>query len=400
VVVFPAAVSRQRWNSLFRTPLWVCFLFVSLLMTGRCPAQTAQSDGMVTEVRIEEEGSPLRVRGRLVAEGSDGALLLEDVDGKYRLISAKAVQERTSTADSFQLVSDEDFGRRLLAEVGEGFEIRETQHFLICSNSSEAYSDFCGRLLEKVFEEFIAMTGDLGLTLRIPDRRLPILIFTSASEFQAHASRIHPETPFEDTPGFYTVRDNQVLLSDLTRDRSLRTAAIRKKLAESPLQLATIIHEAVHQLAFNTGLQNRFADNPVWFSEGLALYFEQTSVRSPLLWSKPGTTNARHHPEFVRLAADGTLPIPLTELLTSDQAFQTAESARAVYAESWALMTFLIRQHPEKMGAYMRRMQSLRPLESVSAEQRIAIFRESFETEPDELQKDLIPWIRRQRVPR
>ncbi len=369
-------------------------------MTGRCPAQTAQSDGMVTEVRIEEEGSPLRVRGRLVAEGSDGALLLEDVDGKYRLISAKAVQERTSTADSFQLVSDEDFGRRLLAEVGEGFEIRETQHFLICSNSSEAYSDFCGRLLEKVFEEFIAMTGDLGLTLRIPDRRLPILIFTSASEFQAHASRIHPETPFEDTPGFYTVRDNQVLLSDLTRDRSLRTAAIRKKLAESPLQLATIIHEAVHQLAFNTGLQNRFADNPVWFSEGLALYFEQTSVRSPLLWSKPGTTNARHHPEFVRLAADGTLPIPLTELLTSDQAFQTAESARAVYAESWALMTFLIRQHPEKMGAYMRRMQSLRPLESVSAEQRIAIFRESFETEPDELQKDLIPWIRRQRVPR
>ncbi|MEI7702845.1 MAG: DUF1570 domain-containing protein [Planctomycetia bacterium] len=369
-------------------------------MIGRCPAQTAQSDGMVTEVRIEEEGSPLRVRGRLVAEGSDGALLLEDVDGKYLLISAKAVQERTSTADSFQLVSDEDFGRRLLAEVGEGFEIRETQHFLICSNSSEAYSDFCGRLLEKVFEEYIAMTGDLGLTLRIPDRRLPILIFASASEFQAHASRIHPETPFEDTPGFYTVRDNQVLLSDLTRDRSLRTAAIRKKLAESPLQLATIIHEAVHQLAFNTGLQNRFADNPVWFSEGLALYFEQTSVRSPLLWSKPGTTNARHHPEFVRLAADGTLPIPLTELLTSDQTFQTAQSARAAYAESWALMTFLIRQHPEKMGAYMRRMQSLRPLESVSAEQRIAIFRESFETAPDELQKELIPWIRRQRVPR
>jgi hypothetical protein len=111
-------------------------------------------------------------------------------------------------------------------------------------------------------------------------------------------------------------------------------------------------------------------------------------------------TNARHHPEFVRLAADGNLPIPLADLLTSDQTFQTAESARAAYAESWALMTFLVRQHPENMGAYMRRMQALRPLESVSGEQRITMFRESFQTTPEEVQKELIPWIRRQRIPR
>ena len=34
--------------------------------------------------------------------------------------------------------------------------------------------------------------------------------------------------------------------------------------------VATIIHEATHQLAYNSGMQRRYADNPMWVSEGLA----------------------------------------------------------------------------------------------------------------------------------
>jgi hypothetical protein len=373
---------------------------VTLSFSSPVLSQTAPVGNLVTEVQVLDGGTSRTIQGLLRAESSDGTILLEDALGKYHLLPPTQMQRRQQTSAVFQKLSDEDLMASLLAEVGDGFEVAETEHFLICTNSGAAYAEFCGKLLEKVYAEFFTWSENLQLSLTPPPRRLPILIFAAESEFQAHAVRIHPETPFENTPGFYTVRDNQVLLWDLTRDRSLRFSAIRKKLSESPLQLATIVHEAVHQLAFNSGLQSRFADNPLWFSEGLALYFEQVSLRSPLLWSKPGLINSRHHPEFLRRTADERVPIPLPELLTSDRTFQTVESAPAAYAQSWALMAWLVRQHPEQLAQYIRQLQALQPLQPVSADHRIQMFQESLGSPLEEIPRDLIAWARRQRSSR
>ncbi len=38
--------------------------------------------------------------------------------------------------------------------------------------------------------------------------------------------------------------------------------------------VSTIVHEATHQIAFNSGLHQRLSDCPKWFSEGIAMYFE------------------------------------------------------------------------------------------------------------------------------
>jgi len=384
----------SRWRSLLLVSSMILSISTSVL------GQTSTVSNFVTEVQIQEGGTSLKVQGLVRAEASDGTVLLEDTQGKYHLLAPSAIQQRQQTSAEFQRMSDEELKASLLKEVGDGFEVSETEHFLICTNSGAAYAEFCGKLLEKVYTEFFAWSENLKLSLTPPTQRLPILIFAAESEFQAHATKIHPETPFENTPGFYTVRDNQVLLWDLTRDRSLRFSAVRKKLSESPLQLATIVHEAVHQLAFNSGLQNRFADNPLWFSEGLALYFEQVSLRSPLLWSKPGLINSRHHSEFLRRSADERLPIPLPELLTSDRTFQTAESAPAAYAQSWAMMAWLVRQHPEQLAQYIQKLQALQPLQTVSADQRTQMFQESLGSPLEELPGDLITWARRQRSAR
>ena len=55
--------------------------------------------------------------------------------------------------------------------------------------------------------------------------------------------------------------------------------------------VATIIHEATHQLAFNRGLQARFADVPLWVSEGIALYFETPDLRNSRGWQTVGAVN-------------------------------------------------------------------------------------------------------------
>ncbi|MGV2337041.1 MAG UNVERIFIED_CONTAM: DUF1570 domain-containing protein [Planctomycetaceae bacterium] len=225
-----------------------------------------------------------------------------------------------------------------------------------------------------------------------------MLIFAAVPEFEAYAAKLHPEISFADTPGFYTVRDNLVLLQDLTRDRSLRTSsAIRRSLSEQPLQLATVIHEAVHQLAFNTGVQVRLADNPVWFSEGLSLCFEQPSLRTPLLWTRPNLVNARHHAEFARLTEDATLPIPLSDLIRRDPLFQQSETANAAYAESWAMVTWLVRERPEQLGEWIEQLSQQRPLESVTAEERLAMFVKVFGAAPSELTAEIVKDVRKLR---
>ena len=59
-------------------------------------------------------------------------------------------------------------------------------------------------------------------------------------------------------------------------DKRLTTAQINAMLSrpEGERTVATVVHEATHQMAFNCGLHTRYADIPVWVSEGIAMYFE------------------------------------------------------------------------------------------------------------------------------
>jgi len=57
---------------------------------------------------------------------------------------------------------------------------------------------------------------------------------------------------------------------------SVSTGAQIKQILAQPDALqtvSTIVHEATHQIAFNCGLHTRLSDCPVWFSEGIAMYF-------------------------------------------------------------------------------------------------------------------------------
>jgi hypothetical protein len=55
--------------------------------------------------------------------------------------------------------------------------------------------------------------------------------------------------------------------------------------------VATIVHEATHQIAFNCGLQQRYADIPLWLCEGMAVYFEAPDLTSTRGWRGIGRVN-------------------------------------------------------------------------------------------------------------
>src|SRR5262245_63767441 len=81
--------------------------------------------------------------------------------------------------------------------------------------------------------------------------------------------------------------------------------------------LSTTIHEATHQIAFNSGCHRRFADNPVWLAEGLAMYFETPEVHgNKIVWSSAGNLNTPRLDRFVSFRKKDRKPDSLKTLIT------------------------------------------------------------------------------------
>ncbi len=140
--------------------------------------------------------------------------------------------------------------------------------------------------------------------------------------------------------GFYSLRSNRVNMYDLTGMEPLRTgnekrgnlAQINQILShpEAESMVATVIHEATHQIAFNCGLEQRFADVPLWLSEGLAMYFETPDLNSTKGWRTLGEVNrprlARFREYLPRRPANS-----LVSLISEDTAAaRSAHIARCV----------------------------------------------------------------------
>lgn len=373
---------------------------IAMLLVLLSKPRACEADDSTWKIKVGDSNSTV-LSGRIISEIPGSAVLLEERNGKLHQITAKQIQSRDATETLFAPLTSSELALDLLSQVPAEFEITETEHFVFCSNSATEYVEFCGKLLESVFDQYFRFMGDLKIAVNAPVRKLPVVIFANASDFQAFAKEQHPEISFEDTPGYFSVPDNQILLLDLTGDRSIRSAtSIRKRLAERPLQVATVVHEAVHQLAFNSGLQVRMADNPMWLSEGLAMYFESGVSRSSLLLSRTGLVNPRHHPAFMMLVQDQKISGGLKSLIESDTAFQNVEEMPAAYAKSWALTHYLFREERIGMQKYLQGIAMRKPMVGLTAEQRTQEFQDAFGKLPDELEREIVSYMKRQRVSR
>lgn len=388
----------------------LCGLWLSLSVEGLAAPQELETDGLpndantksrLVQVRLKGNDAMAAVAGRVLVQAVDGGILLEDQAGRIHQLTPDRIRDTQVLQQPFQLLSEDQMAALLLQQTGGGFAIHVTQHFIICSDASERYTEYCGRLLEKVAEEFQQLFVDLEVNLQPLTARLPVLIFREAAEFQAYARRQHPETEFSDVPGYYSIRDNQMLISAISGDREFRTHSdVIRELRKRPRQVETIVHEAVHQLVYNTGLQVRYADHPMWLSEGLAVYFEPASGRGTLTWDRPGGVSRIHLQGFQQAARDNGLQVPLTELLMSDSAFTGSETLAAAYAEGWALTWFLLKTNPAGFARLMQQQQLRKPLNAVSVSDRQQEIVQASGLSIAELEAALIQHMSRVRMPR
>jgi hypothetical protein len=114
--------------------------------------------------------------------------------------------------------------------------------------------------------------------------------------------------------------------------------------------VATIVHEATHQLLFHTGVQSGRVPPPIWISEGLATAFETDDPRGAF---GPDHEYATRRDRFDALRAAGAL-LPLRDIVAWDDVpGHDPEAIDALYHQSYALTTWLFRARRPELRAFL-----------------------------------------------
>ncbi len=242
----------------------------------------------VEQVALLRDGQERVLEGRAIVRAADGGILLETNDGVLWSIERREISSHRQLDQPFKPLTPAALSEKLISEMPAGFKSYSTPHYVICYNTSRTYAQWTGSLLERLYKAFTNYWEGQGLALHDPEFPLPVFVFSSRQMYDQAA---HDDLPNGTGTiiGYYSLRSNRINMFDLTGVEAVRASNSRGSMRELnqilsqpaavPL-VATIVHEATHQIAFNCGLQRRYADIPLWQCEGMAVYFERPIFRT------------------------------------------------------------------------------------------------------------------------
>lgn len=338
----------------------------------------------IEHVTIRNDGRLANIMGKSIVEAEDGGILLLSTDGSLWPVPPEDLVERRIDEAAFAALSREQLAQQLLGELPPGFQIHSTAHYLVCYNTSREYAQWCGSLFERLYRVFQNYWSRKGLQLREPEFPLVAIIFDNRASYSEFA-RGELQESVDSVIGYYSLQTNRMTMFDLTglqtgrRGGSRNTSEQISEILAQPQaerNVATIIHEATHQIAFNCGLHTRFADIPLWVSEGVAVYFEAPDA-SDKGWRSIGEINRVRLDQFRQYMASRP-ENSLETLIVDDKRFRDPKIASDAYAEAWALNYYLLKVRSKQYVQYLHKLAAKPPLVWDSPEQRLKEFEDAF----------------------
>jgi hypothetical protein len=311
----------------------------------------------------------LRLRlGDDVIEGkplvwSSAEVTLLGRDGRLHEFAPKKAHDFSRLPDKFTSFSAAEVRGQLFRELGGEFDVTGTGHYLVAHPKGEG--DQWSQRFEDLYRSFVHYFSVRGIKLEKPRFPMVAIVWPTQTEFMRYAakegSRVGPNIL-----GYYSPSTNRIALYDLGRGR-----ASEAKWQEN---MATVIHEATHQTAFNTGIHSRLSKSPLWVIEGLGTMFE-----APGVWN-----NAKHRGRDERLnrarladfkqyiAAGRPGEGALEDFIAADTLF--GRNVSAAYAEAWALTYWLVETRPNDYRRYLDKIAARPDFSDYTAPQRLADF--------------------------
>ncbi len=222
--------------------------------------------------------------------------------------------------------------RAIAKKAGLGpFSNSHTEHFLGLGDADDRFRATALKICESLAPVFLQHFRDKGFELALPKNRMTVITLKGRESYQAFTG----EDPGTIGGGHYDLDTNRLVMFDFRPDGA------KPAVVNDPrrVNLMTLVHEATHQLCFNTGLLSRQVAVPAWASEGLATYVERWQKKT----TKIGEING---PWLVclREAKQTDKPwIPIADLVADDKFFDDEKTAQLAYAESWLVVHFLMK---------------------------------------------------------
>jgi hypothetical protein len=335
-------------------------------------------------VTLNREGQALAVDGRIVLRAEDGGLLFLARDGLlWRILPTELVKHTTDDAP-FRAYPAEQMAKCVLADLPKGFEVYQTAHYVICYDTSRAYAQWCGSLFERLYMAFRNAWTRQGFEMVEPEFHLVAIVFSDKASYVKYSQKELGDAA-DSIFGYYHLESNRMVMYDLAGvavhrpGRSVGPSQINQFLASpnAPGAVSTIVHEATHQIAFNSGLHQRLSDCPKWFSEGIAMYCETPDLGRTKGWAGIGAVNRARLAQFQQFLQQRPAN-SLKTLIGSNDRLLDVKQAVDAYAESWALTYYLIHKHPKQYIAYLKVLARKKPLEVDDSATRVAEFEEQF----------------------
>ncbi|MCG8584702.1 MAG: DUF1570 domain-containing protein [Pirellulales bacterium] len=262
-------------------------------------------------------------------------------DGQWLRLEPSRLQDVRQISPQFRSLSAAVMRSQLTSEFGRNYEVTGTGHFLVVHPKGESRQ--WASQFEKLYRNFVHYFSVRGLNLRQPEFPLVAVVWRDRTAFLKAAYREGAKLP-EGVLGYYSQRTNRIMLYDQSGGKKTPSLS-------SPT-MATVIHEATHQTAYNTGVHNRFGQTPRWVVEGLGTMFE-----SPGVWNSHRYRGRQNRIDKNRLAnfrqyQKRRSPTAIANLLSSDRVFQ--QDVEAAYAESWALTLYLVETMPQQYCRFLK----------------------------------------------
>jgi hypothetical protein len=329
----------------------------------------------VVTVRIENEGKVYY--GRPLGQDLKKLAVLR-WDGRITLLPRQERMEIFSPG--FAPYSQDELAKRLQKQFGPRYLTQSSEHFTVVyprTNQKKWAAKY-----ESVYNQFKSYLARHRIDVAEPRFPMVVVVLASRNEFDRSLANeiIFKKNVF----GYYSRISNRVTTFVSSDPRIARKV--------DRIANLTVVHEAVHQVAFNTGVHNRLCAVPRWMSEGFAMLYESKGFRN----SKPDQpvderVNVRRLVQLKKMFATGQVTGNIEMMLRNDRIFETDPDL--AYSLAWGLSFYLAEKETEKYLRFVIKDGNTNEFMNYTPNQRVEFFVETFVVDFDKLERKLKKFI-------
>jgi hypothetical protein len=335
-----------------------------LILVTNSPAALAESS-TPRRWTLELTLGNQQLEGMPLVWSADNVTLLGRDGRLWDFLPNQAKDFREKSPD-FRSYTAGEMRMQLLGELGNRFEVTGTGHYLVAHPAGQR--DLWGQRFEDLYRSFVHYFRARSCDVANPEFPLVAIVLPNQADFMRFAAA-------EGNPvgtgvlGYYSPTSNRIILYDTTAGQAANS--------DWTQNADTIIHEATHQTAFNTGIHSRYTFTPRWLGEGLGTLFEAPGVWNSRYKTAQSDRINRGRLDRFRQYVSGRRPAgALASLIATDRLFQY--DADGAYAESWALTFYLTETQPRKYSEYLAKTAGRPVFATYSEAQRLQDFQAIF----------------------